>query len=48
MEKKLYSSPLIEVMNVSAVVMQHLNPPSETVFPGGPADPAPSRDKYWI
>lgn len=49
MEKKLYSSPLTEVENVSTELM-HLNSPSQTEFPGGPADPAPSpsRDKYWI
>ncbi len=37
MEKKKYSSPLTEVMNVSTELMQHLNSPSGTEFPGGPA-----------
>ena len=37
MEKKLYNSPLIEVMNLGAELMQHLNSPSTTEFPGGPA-----------
>ena len=37
MEKKLYKSPLTEVMKVGTDVMQHLNPPSQTAFPGGPA-----------
>ena len=46
MEKKLYNSPLIEVMNVSAELM-HLDSPSQTEFPGGPAG-APKRDpKLW-
>ena len=34
--KKLYIFPLTEVMNVSAELM-HLNSPSTTEFPGGPA-----------
>ena len=43
MEKKLYNSPLTEVMNVNTALMQHLDPPSKTEFPGGPAG-APKRD----
>lgn len=43
MEKKLYNSPLTEVMNLSTDLMQHLNSPSATEFPGGPAG-APKRD----
>ena len=42
MEKKQYNSPLTEVENVSTELM-HLNSPSQTVFPGGPAGPAPAR-----
>ena len=41
MEKKMYSSPLTEIMNVSAELM-HLNSPSTTEFPGGPSG-APTR-----
>ena len=46
MEKKLYISPLIEVMNLSAELMQHLSSTSsgDDNFPGGPAG-APARWK---
>ena len=37
MKKKIYSTPLTEVMNVSTELMQHLSSPSTTEFPGGPA-----------
>jgi len=43
MKKKLYNSPLTEVINVSAELM-HLNSPSQTEFPGGPSG-APRRWK---
>lgn len=35
MEKKLYNSPLTEVMNLGTELMQHLS--SQSGFPGGPA-----------
>ncbi len=43
MEKKLYNSPLTEVENVISTELMHLNSPSQTEFPGGPAG-APKRD----
>ena len=44
MEKKLYSTPLFEVMNLGSELMQHLNSVSTTVFPGGPGG-APDRHR---
>ena len=37
MEKKLYNSPLTEVMNLGSELMQHLSSQSGANFPGGPA-----------
>ena len=39
MEKKLYNSPLTEVMSLSTELMQHLSSTSsgDANFPGGPA-----------
>ena len=37
MEKKLYNSPLTEVINLGSELMQHLSSQSGTNFPGGPA-----------
>ena len=46
MKKKLYNSPLTEVINVSTELMQHLSSMSDggNNFPGGPAG-APRRWK---
>jgi len=43
MKKKLYISPLIEVMILGAELMQHVSSTSggDSGFPGGPADSAP-------
>ena len=36
MKKRLYNSPLVEVMKVETVLMQHLQGQSNGEFPGGP------------
>ena len=45
MKKKQYMSPLVEVVSLDTELMQHLNSPSTTEFPGGPAGLAPR--KHW-
>ena len=48
MEKKLYNTPLVEVMKLQSLDLMHLqNPSTGEEFPGGPAGIGIAPRKHW-
>lgn len=47
MEKRIYSNPRTEVMNLSSELMQHLSSQSSVQFPGGPGGAPKRRDSVF-